>query len=60
MIIYLYKKTHNITGLQYLGKTTKDPYKYKGSGTRWLNHLNIHGFDITTEILKECKSKAGW
>jgi len=23
MTIYLYKKTHNITGLQYLGKTIK-------------------------------------
>ena len=54
MTIYLYKKTHNQTGLQYLGKTIQDPYKYKGSGTRWINHLNAHGYDVTTEILKEC------
>lgn len=56
MNIYLYKKTHNKTGLQYLGKTTKDPYKYKGSGKYWTNHLAIHGNDVTTEILKECSS----
>ena len=56
MTIYLYKKTHNITGLQYLGKTTKDPYKYKGSGKDWTPHINEHGYDVTTEILKECDS----
>jgi len=44
MTIYLYKKTHNITGLQYLGKTiSKDPYSYTGSGVRWTNHLKKHG-----------------
>jgi len=32
MTIYLYKKTHNVTGLQYLGKTTRNPFTYKGSG----------------------------
>jgi len=53
-IYYLYVKTHNITGLKYLGFTkSKDPYKYLGSGTRWLNHLKIHGNDISTRILKE-------
>ena len=57
MTIYLYVKTHNKTGLKYLGKTTqKDPHKYTGSGVRWLNHLNVHGYDYTTEILKECQS----
>lgn len=55
MTIYLYKKTHNKTGLQYLGKTTRDPYKYKGSGLVWENHINKYGDDIRTEILKECK-----
>ena len=30
MTIYLYKKIHNKTGLQYLGKTSKDPYAYSG------------------------------
>lgn len=49
---YLYIKTHNITGLKYFGKTTaKDPYKYKGSGTRWKRHLNKHGNDVSTEII---------
>jgi hypothetical protein len=49
---YLYIKTHNDTGLKYFGKTiTKDPSKYKGSGTRWLNHINYHGNNVTTEIL---------
>lgn len=47
----LYIKTHNITGLKYFGKTTGDPFKYKGSGKYWLNHLKIHGNDVTTEIL---------
>lgn len=57
MIIYLYKKTHNKTGLQYLGKTAaQDPYAYKGSGKRWKLHLNKHGYDVTTEILKECST----
>jgi len=58
MTIYLYKKTHNITGLQYLGKTiSKDPYSYTGSGVRWTNHLKKHGYDVTTEILKECQTE---
>jgi hypothetical protein len=55
MTIYLYKKTHRITGLKYLGKTTaKDPHMYTGSGKYWKSHLNKHGFDYDTEILKEC------
>ena len=57
-IYYLYKKTHNKTGLQYLGQTSQlDPHKYPGSGTRWVHHLKKHGYDYTTEILKECVSK---
>lgn len=52
-MIYLYVKTHNKTGLKYLGKTVKsDPHKYKGSGRRWRAHLRKHGeSDYTTEIL---------
>lgn len=50
-MIYLYIKTHNITGLKYLGKTVQDPYTYKGSGKRWLNHLKKHGNNVTTEII---------
>lgn len=58
MTIYLYVKTHNKTGLKYLGKTTKaDPHKYTGSGTRWLNHLKKHGYDYTTEIVRECQTE---
>lgn len=50
-IYYLYKKTHNITGLKYLGKTYKDPFKYSGSGKYWLRHLKHHGNDVTTDII---------
>jgi hypothetical protein len=38
--------------------------KYKGSGTRWLNHVNFHGYDVSTEIVgyftdeEECKQVA--
>lgn len=57
-IYYLYVKTHNKTGLKYLGYTgKKDPYKYKGSGDYWTKHINKHGYDVTTEILKECSTK---
>jgi NUMOD3 motif len=55
MTIYLYKKTHIITGLKYLGKTTaKDPHRYIGSGVYWKSHLKMHGEHYITEILKEC------
>jgi len=58
MTIYLYVKTHNKTGLKYLGKTeSTDPHKYSGSGTYWKLHLKKHGKDYSTEIIKECKSK---
>jgi len=40
---YLYIKQHSVTGLKYLGKTTRDPYKYKGSGSYWSNHIKKHG-----------------
>lgn len=57
MTIYLYVKTHNKTGLKYLGKTkSKDPHKYPGSGTYWKHHLKKHGKDYTTDILKECNT----
>jgi aspartate carbamoyltransferase regulatory subunit len=56
-IYYLYVKTHNKTGLKYLGFTKqKDPHKYTGSGVYWKNHLKVHGADYTTEILKECNN----
>lgn len=50
MKFYLYIKTHNVTGLKYFGKTTKDPYKYHGSGHYWKRHLRKYGNDINTEI----------
>lgn len=53
-MLYLYKKTHNITGLQYLGKTKKDPKKYKGSGIVWRNHCKKYGYDVTTQVLCIC------
>ena len=56
--MYLYVKTHNKTGLKYLGKTVcKDPHKYPGSGTVWIRHLKKHGYDYTTEILLETDNK---
>jgi hypothetical protein len=56
--MYLYVKTHNETGLKYLGKTTKqDPHRYPGSGTLWIRHLKKHGYNYTTEILLETTSK---
>ena len=56
-IYYLYLKTHCITGLKYLGKTTsKNPHRYKGSGVYWRNHLKIHGSNYTTEIIRECQT----
>ena len=52
MAIYtLYVKTHNLTGLKYLGQTTKDANAYKGSGIDWKCHLKEWGNDVTTEIL---------
>lgn len=52
--IYLYLKTHNKTGLKYLGKTeNNDPHHYQGSGIIWQRHIKKHGYDVTTEILFE-------
>lgn len=45
---YLYIKQHNITGLKYFGKTTRNPFKYKGSGLYWKRHLKIYGNDVST------------
>lgn len=57
MTIYLYVKTHKITGLKYLGQTTKDPFKYKGSGKYWLRHLKTHGNIVDTEVLGVFENK---
>jgi hypothetical protein len=50
-MVYLYIKTHNKTGLKYLGKTTQDPFKYKGSGLVWTRHIKKYGYDVTTEVI---------
>ena len=57
--LYLMVKTHTITGLKYLCKrvTTSDSkaISYKGSGTRWNNHLKVHGKHINTKIIVKCE-----
>lgn len=41
---FLYIKEHGITGMRYLGKTTKtDPKKYNGSGKYWKRHIEKYG-----------------
>lgn len=55
---YLYVKTHNKTGMKYLGKTIKNPFVYKGSGKIWKRHIAKHGYDITTEILLESNDES--
>jgi hypothetical protein len=58
MIFRLYKKTHKVTGLKYLGYTSSnDPQKYKGSGKYWRRHVDKHGYDVDTEILFETGNK---
>src|SRR5674476_1021522 len=54
---YLYLKTHNITGLKYLGSTQNDPMTYKGNGMKWRKHLYENGNDVTTEILGEYRDR---
>lgn len=57
-MIYLYVKTHKLTGKKYLGQTSsKNPFTYKGSGKYWKQHIKKYGYNVTTEILKECSSK---
>ena len=56
MTIYLYVKTHNKTGLKYLGKTTKDPYTYLGSGVDWKIHLKEYGKPHSTQVIRECQT----
>jgi uncharacterized protein YdbL (DUF1318 family) len=49
---WLYIKQHRITGLKYFGKTTQDPYRYKGSGIYWKRHLEKFGNDVSTTWVK--------
>ena len=53
----LYVKTHNQTGLKYLGMTTNPSSKYPGSGKKWKNHIQKHGRDISTQILLATEDK---
>lgn len=57
MNTWLYIKQHNKTGLKYFGKTCRDPLTYNGSGKRWINHLKVHGRDITTLWYQEFSNK---
>lgn len=57
MTIYLYVKTHRVTGLKYLGKTIRDPYTYNGSGLYWKRHLKEHGTDLETQVLLATEDK---
>jgi DNA-binding NtrC family response regulator len=55
--MYLYKKTHKITGMQYLGVTTQNPFRYTGSGLEWKQHIKQYGNYVTTEILFESENR---
>jgi hypothetical protein len=55
-VYYLYIKTHNVTGLNYLGQTQQDPFTYKGSGLYWKRHYKEHGYDVTTKVILETES----
>lgn len=62
---YLYIKQHKITGIKYFGKTTKDPFKYDGSGTKWKKHIDYYGrIHVETiwyqlfEDIDECRNYA--
>lgn len=46
--------THNETGLKYLCKTTQNLLTYFGSGKHWKKHLELHGKNVSKEILKIC------
>lgn len=49
-MIYLYIKQHKITQLKYFGMTTKNPFKYGGSGTYWKNHINKYDKSLVNTI----------
>lgn len=59
---YILLKIHNTTGLKYLCKHVTQYestcYSYPGSGVYWKRHLEKHGNDVSTEILKACNTLA--
>ncbi len=56
-LYYLYVKTHNVTGLKYLGYTKRDVYQYSGSGIDWQSHLEEFGYDFNTTVLLQTEDK---
>ncbi len=55
----LYIKTHNVTGLKYLGYTSRvNVYSYTGSGKAWTKHLAENDANITTEIIFQTSDKS--
>jgi hypothetical protein len=51
MTIYLYIKQCSHCNLKYFGKTIQDPFKYKGSGKHWRNHLKKHAaYPVNIEL----------
>lgn len=56
---YLMIKKCMVTGLMYLCKTNdkKNPYYYKGSGIRWVNHIKKHNSYIITCVIGEYQTK---
>ena len=58
---YLMLKTHTLTGLKYLCKTSTDnpksPFTYLGSGKHWKRHLKKHGRSVDTQVLKVCDTR---
>lgn len=56
-IYYIYIKTHNKTGLKYLGQTKQEPNIYPGSGIDWTNHIRKYGNTVETQILLTTSNK---
>lgn len=57
-MIYLCVKVHMVTGLRYLCQTSRDPFKYRGSGKDWITHLRQYGNKQHTEVIRECGSNS--
>ena len=51
-MIYLYIKVHSITGLKYFGvhRSSKNPWKYLGSGKYWKAHIKKYGTQYVKTI----------
>ena len=51
--IYIYLKIHRKAKVFYLGRTSYDPYTYRGSGKTWKRLLKKHGNDVKTIVLRQ-------